>query len=107
MYGEIYSSVKRWLQEISLKYQGKVKITVKNDSPGHFGADVDTDRCFGELIVSEGGFRPYRYVSFTVLDSRADTAQQPVFVYFDSEKDTPGDVLRGLDKGIAFIITDI
>ena len=84
-----------------------------DDLPGEILTDredtlrviFETGNALAELIVADSGSAPYRFVSFQVLDTRLDLTDGPAFTFHDSETSTIGEILRELDRGIAFVQT--
>ena len=94
---EILPVLRNWLNSITLPAQVLV------DSEDCLRTIFETDHALAELIVAESEFAPFRFVSFTVLDSRLEIHANPVFCFHDHENSTIADILRELNFGIEFI----
>ena len=99
MLPQILSAVRQWLLRIDLP--GEI-LTDREDT---LRVIFETGNALAELIVADSGFAPYRFVSFQVLDTRLDLTDGPAFTFHDSETSTIGEILRELDRGIAFVQT--
>ena len=91
---DILDALRQWLTWVDVPAQ------ILTDSPDGLRVILETENALGELLAGEGAYAPYRYVSFTVLDTRADLHAAPVFCLCDDESHTIGDILRELDRGL-------
>ena len=94
---EILTAVRRWLGGV------QIPARVLTDRPDALRVIFETDNALAELLTGEGEYAPYRFVSFTVLDTRPDLTAAPVFCFCDNEAHTAADILRELDRGLAAI----
>ena len=70
-----------------------------SDEPAPFNRDKAIN-ALAELIAGDGAYTPYRFVSFTVLDTRLALDAEPVFCDYDGEDSSIEDILRALDRGM-------
>ena len=93
---EILEALRGWLQVIA------VPARILTDRSDALRVIFETDAALGELIAGDGEYAPYRFVSFTVLDARLEPYAEPVFSFCDDGSHTLGDILRELNRGLAF-----
>ena len=94
---DVLTALRQWLGHVELPAQ------VLTDSPDGLRVIFETENAMAELLAGEGAYAPYRFVAFTVLDTRLDLDVGPVFCYYDHESHTIGDILRALDRGLGFL----
>ena len=92
---EVLTAVREWLAHVPLPAQ------INRDTDDGLWAYIETENALAELLAGEGAYAPYRFVSFTVLDTRLDLHAEPVFSFCDDESHTIADILRELDRGMA------
>ena len=91
---EVLTALRRWLAGVELPAQ------VQRDSDDSLWVIFESGNALAELIAGDGSYAPYRFVSFTVLDTRRDTMAEPVYCFYDDESHTIDDILRELDRGM-------
>ena len=96
-FSEVLTALRRWLAGAELPAQ------VQRDSDDGLWVIFETEYALAELIAGEEAYAPYRFASFTVLDTRRDAAAEPVFCFYDDKSYTIGDILRELDRGVGYI----
>lgn len=99
MLQKIQTAVREWLRLVELP------AGILNDSEDSLRVIFETDNALAELIVRTADCAPYRYVSFTVLDTRLEPTAGPVFCFYDEESSTIEDILRELSCGAECIRT--
>ena len=90
-------TVREWALRVSLSPE------VLRDDPDGLRIIWETGTHLAELIVSQGEYAPYRFVSFQILDLLREPDQALVYSYFDSEDSTMDEILTALDRGIELI----
>ena len=96
-FSEVLTAVREWLAHAPLPAQ------IRRDTDAGLWAYIETENALAELIVAEGDFTPYRFVSMTVLDTRLPPQAGPVFTFWGREDHTIPEILRALDRGMACI----
>ena len=93
-FSEVLTAVREWLGRVTVPAQ------VQRDSADGLWVFFESENALAELIVAEGDFTPYRFVSMTVLDTSLDPHAAPVFTLWGREDHTVSDILRELDRGM-------
>ena len=93
-FSEVLTAVREWLGRVTAPAQ------VQRDTDEGLWVFFESENALAELIVAEGDFTPYRFVSMTVLDTRLDPNAAPVFTLWGREDHTIPDILRALDRGM-------
>lgn len=91
---DLLKALRRWLDGVRLPFR------VLTDSPAGLWVIFETDNALAELLAGEPECAPYRFVSFTVLDTRPDMHAEPVFCFYDDDSHSIPDILAGLDQGL-------
>ena len=60
-------------------------MSIEKDDPSGFVGNIESDLYIAQIIVSEGEYKPCRYVEMTILDTSKGADQKPVFWYGDKE----------------------
>ena len=94
---EVLTSVREWLAHVPMPAQ------IQRDTDAGLWAYIETENALAELIVAEGEFAPYRFVSFSVMDIRLDPHAEPAYCFHDNESHTIPDILQALDRGMEII----
>lgn len=94
---DVLNALRQWLAGMELPAE------VLTDSTDRLWVVFETENALAELRAGDGEYAPYRFVSFTVLDSRLDTRAEPVFCFHDNENHTIEDILRELERGLRFL----
>ena len=94
---EVLTAVREWLANVPLSAQ------IQRDTDAGLWAYIETENALAELIAAEGDFAPYRFVSFSVMDTRLDPYAEPAYCFHDNESHTIPDILRALDRGMEMI----
>lgn len=102
----ILTAVRRRLAELPAEYGGGIAAEIRTDTAERLWVLLESARYFGEIEISPPDFRPYRYAAFQLLDKESDSQQAPAFVYYDREGDSADDVLAGLNRGFAKMVSD-
>ena len=93
-FSEVLAAVREWLGRVTAPAQ------VQRDTDEGLWVFFESENALAELIVAEGDFTPYRFVSMTVLDTRLPPQAGPVFTLWGREDHTIPDILRALDRGM-------
>ena len=93
-FGSILRAVRAWSLGVPLSSE------VLRDDPDGLRVIWETKIHLAELIVCQGEFAPYRFVSLQILDLLQEVDQSPVYSYFDGEDSTTDEILTALDRGI-------
>ena len=88
------TAVREWMGRVTVPAQ------VQRDTDEGLWVFFESENALAELIVAEGDFTPYRFVSMTVLDTRLDPHAAPVFSFWGNGDHTVSDILRELDRGM-------
>ena len=91
---DLLPALRAWLSTVTIPAQ------VLNDDPERLRVIFETENALAELIAGDGAYTPYRFVSFTVLDTRLALDAEPVFCDYDGEDSSIEDILRALDRGM-------
>lgn len=102
----ILPAVRQRLAELPAEYGGRINAEIRTDTAERLWVLLESARYFGEIEISAPDFRPYRYAAFQLLDKESDPQKAPAFVYYDREGDSADDVLAGLNRGFAKMISD-
>ena len=93
-FSEALTAVREWLGRVTVPAQ------VQRDTDEGLWVFFESENALAELIVAEGDFTPYRFVSMTVLDTRLPPQAGPVFTLWGRVDHTIADILRELDRGM-------
>lgn len=93
-FSEALTAIREWLGLVTAPAQ------VQRDTDEGLWVFFESENALAELIVAEGDFTPYRFVSMTVLDTRLDPNAAPVFTFWGNGDHTIPDILRALDRGM-------
>ena len=88
------TAVREWLGRVTVPAQ------INRDTDEGLWVFFESENALAELIVAEGDFTPYRFVSMTVLDTRLDPHAAPVFSFWGNGDHTVSDILRELDRAL-------
>ena len=102
-FDDVMNTVHTWLTEISEKYKNKISIEIMNDNNSSFIVNFETERFIAQLTVNDGGFQPFRFVEFHVLDSGKSVNQPPAYLYHDNDESTKDEIINNLNDCINFI----
>ena len=94
---DILTALRQWLTEV------EVSVRVQRDTPEGLWVFLETEHALAELVAAEPEMAPYRFVSFTVLDTRLDVDSTPLFCYYDDASSTAADILHQLNRGMKCI----
>ena len=85
---DVLTALRQWLGHVELPAQ------VLTDSPDGLRVIFETENALAELLAGEGAYAPYRFVAFTVLDTRLDLDAGPVFCFLITSP-TPSGISSG------------
>ena len=94
---ELLNALRQWLAGLDAPAQ------ILTDRADALRVIFETKNAMAELLAGEGAYAPYRFVSFTVLDTRLDLHAEPVFSFCDDDSHTIAQILRELDRGMAVL----
>ena len=93
-FSQALTAVREWLGCVTVPAQ------VQRDTDEGLWVFFESENALAELIVAEGDFTPYRFVSMTVLDTRLPPQAGPVFTFWGNGDHTIPDILRELDRAL-------
>ncbi len=105
MYQTILQECRKWFYNVSSQYDEVLKISIEKDDSSCLIGDIDSNRYISQIIVAESGFKPYRYVEFTIYDLDKDVNQSPVFWYGDQDNSSVVDIIDNLNKGLRIVLS--
>ena len=101
-YNTIKNAVFEWHSKLNLKSVQHKEIK-ENDS---LIIDFEFKNCIAQLSVTEGDYRPYRFVYFEAMNINTDYLNhpycEPVYSVYDTKNMNINDVLSMLDKALEF-----
>ena len=102
----IKNYIKNWLNNVIKNYNNKLKFEIIKDDEEVYRAIIECNGCISELLVGIlDGMAPYRYVSFTILDTRIDNVNNSlIYWYYDSEYSSVTEIIDKISQGLNLMI---
>ena len=102
----IKNYIKNWLNNVIKNYNNKLKFEIIKDDEEVYRAIIECNGYFSELLVGiPDGMAPYRYVSFTILDTRIENVNNSlIYWYYYDEKSSINEIIDKLNQGLNIII---
>ena len=104
MFQTVLQECRKWFNSVSSQYDELLEISIEKDDSSCFIGNIDSNRYISQIIVSESGFKPYRYVEFTIYDLDKDVNQSPAFWYGDQDNSSVEDIIDNLNKGLSLVL---
>ena len=104
MFQTVLQECRKWFNSVSSQYDELLEISIEKYDSSCFIGNIDSHRYISQIIVSESGFKPYRYVEFTIYDLDKDVNQSPAFWYGDQDNSSVEDIIDNLNKGLSLVL---
>ncbi len=104
MYQTVLQECRKWFYSVSSQYNELLKISIEKDDSSCFIGNIDSNRYISQIVISESGYKPYRYVEFLIYDLEKDANQSPAFWYGDQDNSSVEEIIENLNKGLRTVL---